>query len=123
MPVIPCHRVGVKGGRAISIRLCYAFAMNRLFACLLGALFVTQAHAEDAQTIWPDCYCTDKTGQRLELGDIVCMSVGGRDFMARCEMSLNNPMWREVSGACLSSQLLPQTRKQGFHTFAINANI
>jgi hypothetical protein len=87
------------------------------------ALFVNQAHAQEAQTVWPDCYCTDKTGQRLELGDIVCMSVGGRDFMARCEMSLNNPMWREIGSACLSSKLLPQSRQQVFDTFAINAKI
>jgi hypothetical protein len=87
------------------------------------ALFAAHPNAVAAQNVWPDCYCTDKTGQRLELGDIVCMSVGGRDFMARCEMSQNNPMWREVGGSCFSSKLLPQTRKQGFDTFAINAKI
>lgn len=87
------------------------------------ALFVNHANAEEAKITWPDCYCTDKTGQRLELGDIICLSVGGRDFMARCEMSLNNPMWREVGGACLSSKLLPQSSQQRFDTFAINAKI
>jgi hypothetical protein len=29
--------------------------------------------------------------------------------MAQCQMSLNNPMWREISDGCLSSGLkLPQ---------------
>jgi hypothetical protein len=51
----------------------------------------------------PDCYCTDKVGARVELGTMVCMKVGGRDFIARCEMSLNNPMWREISQGCMSS--------------------
>lgn len=50
-----------------------------------------------------DCYCTDKTGARIELGETICMQVDGRMFMAQCQMSLNNPMWREVSKGCLSS--------------------
>ena len=29
-------------------------------------------------------------------------------FMARCEMSLNNPMWREVQEGCLSSERIYQ---------------
>ncbi|MFY0691179.1 MAG: hypothetical protein JXR14_04560 [Paracoccaceae bacterium] len=50
-----------------------------------------------------DCYCTDKQGQRVELGEVRCLSVGGRVFMARCEMSLNNPMWRETGESCVAS--------------------
>ena len=52
-----------------------------------------------------DCYCTDRTGSRIELGETICMQVDGRMFMAQCQMSLNNPMWREVSEGCLSSSL------------------
>ena len=37
---------------------------------------------------------------RLEL-----RSVDGRDFLAQCQMSLNNPMWREIREGCLSSGL------------------
>ncbi len=50
-----------------------------------------------------DCYCTNSTGERVELGEMICLQVGGRSFMAQCQMSLNNPMWREVSEGCLSS--------------------
>lgn len=50
-----------------------------------------------------DCYCTDKTGARVELGETRCMSVGGRVFMARCEMSLNVPMWREQTQGCVGA--------------------
>ncbi len=50
-----------------------------------------------------DCYCTDKTGSRIELGQTICMEVGGRVFMAQCQMSLNVPMWRELQEGCLSS--------------------
>ena len=59
---------------------------------------------------WPDCYCTDKNGVRVELGTTVCMKVDHRDFIARCEMSLNNPMWREIKQGCLSSDNQPSNQ-------------
>ncbi len=52
-----------------------------------------------------DCYCTDRTGSRVELGQTICLQVDGRMFMAQCQMSLNVPMWREVQKGCLSSGL------------------
>ena len=52
-----------------------------------------------------DCYCTDKSGSRVELGELRCLQVDGRMFMAQCQMSLNVPMWREVASGCLSSFL------------------
>lgn len=52
-----------------------------------------------------DCYCTDTTGARVELGETICLKVDGRMFMAQCQMSLNVPMWREVAKGCLSSRL------------------
>lgn len=52
-----------------------------------------------------DCFCTDKGGQRIEVGETICLQVDGRMFMAQCQMSLNVPMWREVATGCLSSSL------------------
>ncbi|MCA0927278.1 hypothetical protein [Ruegeria profundi] len=52
-----------------------------------------------------DCYCTDKSGTRIELGELICLQVDGRMFTAQCQMSLNVPMWREVQEGCLSSNL------------------
>lgn len=52
-----------------------------------------------------DCYCTDRNGDRVELGQTICLRVDGRMFMAQCQMSLNNPMWRKVADGCLSSGL------------------
>ena len=54
-----------------------------------------------------DCYCTDSTGGRIELGDVICLQVDGRMFLARCEMALNNPMWREVQEGCTTSRIAP----------------
>ncbi|WP_179380540.1 hypothetical protein [Jannaschia marina] len=49
-----------------------------------------------------DCYCTDTTGHRVELGQQTCLSISGRSFMARCDMSLNVPIWRDTGRDCLS---------------------
>ena len=74
-----------------------------IFTLSPHAVFAGEQLASKPKVKWPDCYCTDKTGARVELGTMVCMKVGGRDFIARCEMSLNNPMWREISQGCMSS--------------------
>lgn len=50
-----------------------------------------------------DCYCTDRNGARVELGQTICLQVDGRMFMAQCQMSLNVPMWREVAQGCLGA--------------------
>ncbi|MFV0515624.1 MAG: hypothetical protein ACK5MY_18585 [Jhaorihella sp.] len=77
------------------------------FAFILNAAAV--AAPGHADVIGPggkvrDCYCTDTQGQRIELGETICLMVDGRMFMAQCQMSLNVPMWREVRQGCLSSR-------------------
>ena len=49
---------------------------------------------------YPECYCTDTRGQRVELGQTACLIIGSRRVLARCGMSLNNPAWREQSEGC-----------------------
>lgn len=78
------------------------------------AIFLLTASAGLADTKGPggrviDCFCTDTQGARVDLGETICLYVDGRAFMAQCQMSLNNPMWREVSEGCLSSSL-PQSK-------------
>ena len=51
---------------------------------------------------YPDCFCTDSQGKRVELGRMTCLQIGSQQFMARCDMSLNNPTWRRVSEGCPS---------------------
>jgi hypothetical protein len=77
---------------------------------VLTALFALSAFSVSADVTSPsgktvDCYCTDKSGGRIELGQMICLQVDGRMFMAQCQMSLNSPMWREVAPGCLSSEL------------------
>ena len=83
---------------------CYKGDMKR-FALLL-ALVPLGAHAQTVTQVKTiDCYCTDSKGERIELGESICLDVGGRMFTAQCQMSLNVPMWRETQNGCLSSDL------------------
>lgn len=78
----------------------------RLIAILCLALLAQPALSDatiGGKTV--DCYCTDSRGDRVELGQTICLTVNGRMFMAQCQMSLNVPMWREVAQGCLSSSL------------------
>ena len=100
------------------------------FAFLIALLPLT-AYAQSmtkAKTV--DCYCTDSTGGRVELGESICLNVGGRMFTAQCQMSLNVPMWRETQEGCLSSSLKlpfsplgPDALQQPVQTFGIHPKI
>nr|WP_239479668.1 hypothetical protein [Actibacterium sp. 188UL27-1] len=72
---------------------------------LLLCLSAGSGIAQHAQKKTEDCYCTDSSGSRVELGQLICLQVDGRLFMARCEMSLNVPMWREQQSGCSTSSL------------------
>lgn len=72
-----------------------------LAALMLATPALGDVTAPGGQTI--DCFCTDRGGARIELGESICLAVDGRMFMARCEMSQNVPMWRDTGGDCLSS--------------------
>ena len=74
---------------------------------VLAAMLAGPALAQSAAPA-PDCYCRTPGGGRAELGDTLCLFVNGRAFLARCDMSLNVPFWRETGEACLSSAL-PQS--------------
>ena len=92
-------------------------------AILLSALFASPVVADvtspSGKTV--ECYCTDKSGAKIELGQTICLQVDGRMFMAQCQMSLNVPMWREVQQGCLSSELqIPQDPLQ---SVAVDAHI
>ena len=81
--------------------------MKRLLISLILGLAAVPALADiqhNGKTI--DCYCTDSTGGRVDLGEKICLHVDGKMFTAQCQMSLNVPMWRKVEDGCTSSHLL-----------------
>ncbi|MEL6563785.1 MAG: hypothetical protein AAFQ59_05010 [Pseudomonadota bacterium] len=94
-----------------------------LRAALISLSLVSPALADvtspSGKTV--ECYCTDRGGSRIELGQTICMQVDGRLFMAQCQMSLNSPMWREVEEGCLSSSL--RSGEQPLQSFGIHSQI
>lgn len=64
-----------------------------------------------------EVYCTDANGDRRELGDVICINASCLTWMAKCDMSLNNPMWRKIQDGCpavlLDPTLLDRIRKLG----------
>lgn len=82
---------------------------------LIAVVFTAPIYAH-ADVVGPggrviDCFCTDKTGSRVELGQSICLNVNGRRFTARCEMSQNVPMWREQRDGCVSSSLIERLQR------------
>lgn len=81
-----------------------------LISLLIGLALAALAHGASAQGIGgkPECFCTDRAGDRHELGDIICLTVGDRSYMAKCVMVQNVPYWRDQNMGCLSSSLQPE---------------
>lgn len=84
-----------------------------LLAALAPAVAAWPAAAQDAGTgpgyerpapkqgySYPECYCTGSEGERVELGETACLSIGSRRVLARCEMAANNPAWRYETEGC-----------------------
>ena len=68
-------------------------------ALLLALALAAPAGAQERT--FPTPYCTDGNGNRLELGEFTCIAVSCTPpYLARCEMSLNSPMWRKVQDGC-----------------------
>lgn len=99
--------------------------MKPVFALMMVCLTPLPVMADGMINGVPvDCYCTDKQGQRIEIGETICLQVDGRMFMAQCQMSLNVPMWREVSPGCLSSRLAPlQSPDPSLDSLGVDAEV
>lgn len=62
---------------------------------------------------WPDCYCTDSQGARVEVGEHACLVVNGRAFVARCDKALNVTIWRQTEEGCVSAGVEPGQGRGG----------
>ena len=49
---------------------------------------------------YPECYCTDSDGHRVGIGESACLRIGSRRVLARCDFSVNNPIWRPEAEGC-----------------------
>lgn len=63
-------------------------------------------------------YCTDADGARVELGQVICIRASCLTWLARCDMSLNIPMWRKVQDGCpaAGSDILDRLHRVRFRT-------
>ncbi|MEN0041940.1 MAG: hypothetical protein AAF764_11510 [Pseudomonadota bacterium] len=92
----------------------YPAAMLKLIVS--AVLLVAATSPAFADVIRPDgsvieCYCTDRYGDRHEIGDVICLTVDNRSYLAKCVMAQNNPFWRDQKIGCLSSKAPPMTPK------------
>jgi hypothetical protein len=77
------------------------------FACIaLPGAASADVIAPDGRVI--ECFCTGTQGERWELGDVICLTVNGRSYLAKCVMAQNVPFWRDQNQGCLSSHMTPR---------------
>ena len=88
---------------------CYKMYLHTLMSTQSSLLFLILAIQPVVEKPFlasqPDCYCTDQQGKRVELGETICLTVDGRSFQALCDMSLNNPIWRDTGDLCPMSHM------------------
>ncbi len=74
-----------------------------------------------------DYFCTGSDGKRYEMGEVVCLvnNSCSQSWLAKCDMSLNNPMWRKVQDGCPAASLLDrlQNLHPGLNTLPVNTDI
>lgn len=72
-----------------------------------------------------DYFCTGSDGRRHEMGDVVCLINNSctQTWLAKCDMSLNNPMWRKVQDGCPAASLLQrfQHLQPGLYSVPVDA--
>lgn len=90
--------------------------MWRIFALIVLVPTLVNAegfkHAAKNGTAPPlrviELYCTDTNGERHELGEVMCLNVSScQQFLAKCDMSLNNVMWRQIQEGCPAASAEP----------------
>ena len=110
----------VKSG--IIANLVYIEAMKQIFALALllpSFGFAQDAPSRNAQLYHPqpgvEYYCTDRDGDRIELGQVVCITASCTTWMARCEIAGNNnlAMWRKLQDGCPAVSLVDRLKSAG----------
>ncbi len=81
--------------------------------------FAQDAPSRNAQLYQPqpgvEYFCTDRDGERVELGQVVCITASCMTWMARCEMAGNNnlAMWRKLQDGCPGVSLYQRIKDAG----------
>ncbi|MCO6186420.1 hypothetical protein [Rhizobium sp. L1K21] len=59
-----------------------------------------------------DCTCVNKGGALYHLGERACINVGGKSYLAECQMNLNNTSWEKVEDGCPLTRLIEGQKMQ-----------
>ncbi|PRY20089.1 hypothetical protein CLV78_11538 [Aliiruegeria haliotis] len=79
------------------LKLTAAFVLFALSAPLQAQVF--ERPEPKVGFAYPDEYCTNR-GVRVDVHGFACLRVDGGSFLAKCEISLNNPVWRATGESC-----------------------
>ena len=87
-----------------------------LIAIFLPGLAPAGDWAADSKELYPpmagvEYYCTDSNGQRVELGQVICITASCQTWLAKCDMSLNSPTWRKVQDGCPAVSLIDRVKR------------
>lgn len=47
-----------------------------------------------------NCYCKNADGKQHAVGEVACMTVGDKSYLAQCEMNLNVTSWAKLQDGC-----------------------
>ncbi|AYG65899.1 MULTISPECIES: hypothetical protein [unclassified Rhizobium] len=47
-----------------------------------------------------NCYCKNTDGKQHAVGEVACMTIGDRSYLAQCEMNLNVTSWAKLQDGC-----------------------
>ncbi|MDL2400779.1 hypothetical protein [Rhizobium mayense] len=72
---------------------------------VLGLSFVAIASAP--AMAGQNCYCKSKDGTLHQVGEIACMNVDGKSYLARCQMNLNVTSWSKLQDGCPVTERSP----------------
>ena len=102
------------------------------FAALLPAVAAADGfkHREKSPNAPPlpkiEFFCTDASGGRREIGEVMCIATGCQTYLAKCGMSLNNPAWRKIQDGCPGASLMFSPAKRldpAFDTHPVHPQI
>ncbi|KEA07101.1 hypothetical protein CN09_09035 [Rhizobium rhizogenes] len=81
-------------------------AMRKAFRhIVLGLPLVVSAMIASVPALaGQDCYCKNSDGKQHAIGEIACMTVDGKSYLAQCEMNLNVTSWSKLQEGCPVTQ-------------------
>lgn len=72
---------------------------------VLGLLLVASTLAASTSAMaGQDCYCKNRDGKQHAIGEVACVTVDGKSYLAQCEMNLNVPSWAKLQEGCAVTQ-------------------